>query len=227
MSAALAAASACTDFPGLRSGKFHPSPLVATRRIVVLGDSLSVSPNPRASFPAVLNLRLRDQRVPWEVTNAGVIGDTTEDGLRRLDPLLDDDVGIVILALGANDGLQGVPLATIEQNLATIVERVQAREMAVLLCGMETPPLRGLQYALGFHDIFPRLAARYNVPLVPFLLAGVALNPEMNGPDGIHPNAAGAERIADTVWPYLLPLLDQAMPSVASALRTRRAIRPS
>lgn len=215
--AALALVSACTEIAGPRPSKAGPA--VNTRRIVVLGDSLAVTPTPGRSFPAALNDRLRAEGFAWEITNAGVVGDTTADGLRRLDPLLDEDVGIVILALGANDGLQGLPLITIEQNLATMIERVQAQQIAVLLSGMETLPIHGIAYALEFRDIFPRLAARYGVPLVPFLLAGVALNPDMNGPDGIHPNAAGAQRIADTVWPYLLPLLTPATSSVPSLLR--------
>jgi acyl-CoA thioesterase-1 len=87
--------------------------------------------------------------------------------------------------------------------------------MRVLLCGMETPPSRGWQYTLDYHGLFPRLATRYDLPLVPFLLAGVALNPELNGPDEVHPNTAGAKRIAETVWPYLKPLLQVA--AVASS----------
>jgi acyl-CoA thioesterase-1 len=145
--------------------------------------------------------------LPWKIANAGVSGDTTSGGLTRLDPLLGDDVGVLVLALGANDGLRGVDLAIIERNLSTIIERVQARGIRVLLCGMETPPWRSWDYSVEFHRLFPRLAAKYDVPLVPFLLAGVALNPDLNGSDGIHPNAAGAQRIADTVWPYLEPLL--------------------
>jgi acyl-CoA thioesterase-1 len=177
------------------------------QQVVVLGDSLAVSPSRDQSFPAVLRARITSLDLPWTVTNAGVGGDTTTGGLRRVSALLTDDVGVLVVALGANDGLRGVAVSVIEENLSTIIERAQARNIAVLLCGMETPPLNGWKYWLAFHQLFPRVAAKYNVPLVPFLLAGVALDPDMNGNDGIHPNASGARRIADTVWPYLEPLV--------------------
>lgn len=177
------------------------------RRIVVLGDSLAVSPTKSNAFPALLQQRLDAAHPGWVVTNEGVGGDTTADGLRRLDAVLAADTSILILELGANDGLRGAPIATIEANLSTIIERARARGVRVLLCGMETPPLRGLDYTVEFHRLFPRLAARYQLPLVPFLLDGVALNPELNGSDGVHPNASGARRIAETVWPFLEPLV--------------------
>jgi acyl-CoA thioesterase-1 len=175
--------------------------------VVVLGDSLAVTPTMAESFPAVIQGRMTGAGLPWTVINAGTYGDTTADALRRYEPLLQDDVGVLVLELGANDGIDGIDVNTIERNLATIVEAAQVRGIAVVLCGMETPPLRGLAYALAFHEVFPRLARRYNVPLVPFLLTGVALVPAMNGPDGVHPNAAGARRVADNVWVYLEPLL--------------------
>jgi acyl-CoA thioesterase-1 len=136
-----------------------------------------------------------------------VSGDTTDDGLRRVEPLLANDVGVLVLELGANDGLRGMPTARVEDNLVGIVTLAAGRNIRVLLCGMETPPTHGLDYSIAFHLVFPSVAQRLSVPLVPFLLAGVALDPELNGPDGVHPNAEGAERIAGTVWPYLQPLL--------------------
>jgi len=193
----------------------------AIRRVVVLGDSLAVSPSIDQSFPAELQARIARRGLPWTVTNAGVSGDTTEDGLRRFEPLLADDVGVLVLELGANDGLRAVPVSTIEANLATIIESAGRRNIRVLLCGMETPPLHGLDYSLAFHNVFPRLAPRYGVPLVPFLLLGVVLAPDLNGDDGIHPNAAGAMRIADTVWPYLEPLLLQP---TATSVVVRRSL---
>ena len=187
------------------------------RQILVLGDSLAISPSRAQSFPAVLQARIDELRLPWTIVNAGVGGDTTSGGLRRVDALLGADVGVLILALGANDGLRGVDIARIESNLSGIIERAQARGVQVLLCGMETPPLQGWQYTLAFHRLFPRLAARYDVVLVPFLLEGVALDPELNGNDGIHPNAAGARRIAETVWPYLESVLGAGDRRVVSA----------
>lgn len=181
--------------------------ILQTGRIVVLGDSLSVTPSRSESFPSLLQQRIDEEDLRWTVVNAGVSGDTTAGGLRRFDNAVAGGADVLVLALGANDGLRGIPLSTVERNLATIIERAQARGTRVILCGMETPPLRGWDYTVGFHEIYPRLARRYSVPLVPFLLNGVALIPDMNGSDGIHPNAAGAARIADTVWPFVKPLL--------------------
>jgi acyl-CoA thioesterase I len=177
------------------------------RRIVVLGDSLAVSPSRAQGFPSVLQARLEARELRWTVRNESVSGDTTTGGLRRLDAALADSPDILIVALGANDGLRGVDVTVITRNLAEIVERAQARGVTVLLCGMETPPINGWNYTVAFHHIFPGLARKYAVPLVPFLLAGVALNPEMNRDDLIHPNAAGARQIADTIWPFLEPLV--------------------
>ena len=174
----------------------------------MLGDSLSVTPTRAESFPAVLQKRIDSVALPWTIVNAGVSGDTTAGGLRRFESAVSAGADVLVLALGANDGLRGVSLASVEQNLATMIQRAQTRGMRVLLCGMEAPPLNGWNYTIGFHEIFPRLAQQYSVPLVPFLLEGVALVREMNGPDGIHPNAAGATRIANTIWPYLERMLE-------------------
>jgi acyl-CoA thioesterase-1 len=205
---AVAIASACNGRPD-SAGPLDPSGVrpATAQRIVVLGDSLAVSPTREESFPSVLQSRIVEAGLGWTVTNAGISGDTTTGGLRRIEALLGDDVGVLVLALGANDGLRGVDLQTIEHNLATMIEKARARGIDVLLCGMETPPLHDWQYSIGFHNLFPKLAARYAIPLVPFLLSGVALNPQMNGNDGIHPNSAGARRIAETVWPFLQPLI--------------------
>ena len=199
------AAGACAS----RSQPTAPTEGTAARamRIVVLGDSLAVSPTRDESFPAVLQARLTAIGLNWTVTNAGIRGDTTTGGRRRADALLGPDVGVLLLALGANDGLGGVDVDTIEDNLSNIIERAQAERIRVLLCGMETPPLHSFNYAIDFHNLFRRVASKYGVPLVPFLLAGVVLDPDFNGSDGIHPNRAGAERIAETVWPYLEPLV--------------------
>ena len=204
----LVAVTACGSSPA--------SPSAATAdgntppRIVVLGDSLAVTPSMSESFPAQLQRRIDAARLPWRVTNAGITGDTTSGGAQRIDALLEPDVEVLVLALGANDGLDGVDVQTIERNLSAIVDAARRKDVDVLLCGMETPPTRGFSYTVAFHGIFPRVAQAYALPLVPFLLSGVALVPEMNGPDRVHPNAAGARRIADNVWLYLEPLLRQA-----------------
>ena len=183
------------------------APMPEVRRVVVLGDSLAVTPSLAQSFPAHLQARIERAGLPWTVVNAGVSGDTTTDAMRRYEPLLGPDVGVLVLALGANDGLDGVPAATIERNLSAIIEAAQTRNIRVLLCGMETPPFNGWNYTVAFHAVFPRVARTYNVAIVPFLLSGVALIPDMNGADGIHPNAAGARRIAENVWISLEPML--------------------
>jgi acyl-CoA thioesterase-1 len=200
----VAAAGGCSS---TSTSPVTPDEPANVRRVVVLGDSLAVSPSLADSFPAVLQSRIDMEQLPWTVTNAGRSGDTTTGGLQRLDPLIQPDVGVLVVALGANDGLRGVPLDTIEKNLATIIETAQRGSVEVLLCGMETPPTRGWAYTIEFHSVFPRLAARYNVALVPFLLEGVALAGDLNLPDGVHPNAAGARRIGETVWRYLGPIL--------------------
>jgi acyl-CoA thioesterase-1 len=197
---------------GLRAGDTRPSPPLREPggQIVVLADSLAVSPSRTENFVATLQRRLVDAGQPWTMVNAGVRGDTTANGLRRLERVLTPETRILIVELGANDGLRGVDTKTIERNLSEIIARAQARGIRVLLCGMMVPPRDGWRYAVAFFELFPRLASQYNVPLVPFILQGVALNPEMNGPDGIHPNKAGAERIADTVWPHLESLFEPA-----------------
>jgi acyl-CoA thioesterase-1 len=175
--------------------------------IVVLGDSLSVSPSSAESFPAVLQSKVAAVAPGSTVINAGVAGDTTLRGLRRFDAAIQGHPDVLVLELGANDGLTGVPIDTLEQNLSDMIERARAQGIQVLLCGMETPPLHGFDYSVDFHNVFSRLAGTYSLPLVPFLLDGVVLDPDLNLPDGIHPNAEGARRIADTVWRYLQPLL--------------------
>jgi acyl-CoA thioesterase-1 len=181
-------------------------------RSAVLGDSLAISPSRAEGFPAVLQARLNNLRLHWEVSNFGVRGDTTTGGLRRIDEVLGGNPDIVIVALGANDGLRGMPLDAMTRNLTAIIKRAQGRGAKVLLCGMETPPINGWNYSVGFHHVFPDLARQYGVPLVPFLLELVALNPEMNGDDLIHPNAAGARQIAQTIWPYLEPMITAFQP---------------
>ena len=142
--------------------------------------------------------------------------------LARLNTVLARRPQILILALGANDGLRGVPVERIHAQLAAIIERSQAASAQVLLAGMETPPLRGFDYSLAFRGIYPELARRFDVPLVPFLLAGVVANPDLNQPDLVHPNRDGARRIAENVWPYLVPLLSQATSTAEEKSRQSR-----
>jgi acyl-CoA thioesterase-1 len=185
-----------------------PSPQPQLRPIVAFGDSLTsgYGLDPERAYPAVLERMLRAAGLPFDVVNHGVSGDTTARALRRLDAALAEEPSILIVALGANDGVRGVPVPQVRANLEAIIEAAQRRNIQVLLCGMEAFPLYGWDYTVEFHRLFPALAEKYGVPLVPFLLDGVVANPEMLQPDFVHPNAAGASRMAQTVWMSLQPL---------------------
>ncbi len=180
-------------------------------RIVALGDSLTSGHRlPRANaYPAMLEAELQASGVPVTVINHGVNGDTTAGAVRRLDAALAERPHILIVALGANDGLRGVPVAQVRANLGKIIEGAQARGVAVLLVGMDALPLYGWEYTVDFHHVFPDLAARYGVPLVPFMLNGVFGNADLMSADGVHPNAAGARAIAANILPHLRPLVTQ------------------
>jgi acyl-CoA thioesterase-1 len=177
-------------------------------RIVALGDSLTSGHGlgRTHAYPAVLEASLREVGLPFAVVNHGVSGDTTAGGVRRVQAALAEKPQILIVALGANDGLRGVPVATVRRNLEQIIEAAQTRGVSVLLCGMDALPLYGWQYTMDFHNIYPELAKKYAVPLVPFLLTGVVANQTMLLPDMIHPNIAGAKAIASNIWPHLQPL---------------------
>jgi acyl-CoA thioesterase-1 len=181
----------------------------AERVIVTLGDSLTAGLGVAAdeAYPARLQQRLRREGYDYRVVNAGVSGDTTAGGLRRVDWALRAKPAIVIVALGANDGLRGQPVAALRDNLTRIVERLQAGGARVLLAGMRVPPNYGDAYAREFAAAFPAVARRTGVPLVPFLLDGVAAVDSLNQADGIHPNAQGHAVMADQLWPHLRPLL--------------------
>ena len=189
-------------------------PVAARPRIVAFGDSLTagLGVRPEEAYPARLQRRVEAAGLNYDVVNAGVSGDTSAGGLRRLDWALDGEVRVLILALGANDGLRGLPPDHLRRNLAQMIETAQARGIAVVLAGMEAPPNFGQAYVVEFRQIFPELAKRYHTPLVPFLLEGVAGFSSMNQSDGIHPNAEGATLVADTVWAVLRPVLEKTLP---------------
>lgn len=177
--------------------------------IVAFGDSLTSGPglNSSQTWPALVQRRINDEGFKYRIVNAGVSGDTSSEAVERVDAALVPETRIMILALGINDGLRGVPTTTVEKNLVTIVERTKARDIDVLLCGMEAPPLRGLSYSIEFHRVFTRIADRYQLPLVPFFLLGVVGNSNLTLSDRVHPNAAGHKVIADAIWQYLRPML--------------------
>jgi acyl-CoA thioesterase I len=183
--------------------------------IVVLGDSLTSGRGiaKADAYPAVLQRRLEDGGYHYRVVNAGVSGDTTTRALRRYRDALDGSVKILIVALGANDGLRGVPIEQLKSNLSEIIEEAQRRGIAVVLVGMDALPLRGWAYSVEFHRAYEELAARHRVPLVPFVLMNVMTNASLMQNDRAHPNEAGARAIADFIWPYLEPLLKKDEPA--------------
>jgi acyl-CoA thioesterase-1 len=178
-------------------------------RIVALGDSLTSGHGlgAEAAFPAILQRRIDAEGYDYTVVNAGVSRDTSTQAVQRLDRALEGDVRILIVALGANDGLRGVPVAQLTKNLTAILEAAKARRIAVVLCGMEALPLYGWDYARAFHDAYVQLAQTYRISLVPFIMMNLLGNPSLMLPDRMHPNANGARAIADILWPYLQPLL--------------------
>jgi acyl-CoA thioesterase-1 len=181
-------------------------------RIVALGDSLTAGLGlaQDEAYPALLQKRLDAAGLPYQVVNAGVSGDTSAGGLSRLDWALDGDVRILIVALGGNDALRGLPAEELRRNLTTIIERAQARQIDVVLAGMEAPPNFGRAYIAAFHQVYPDLARQYHVAFVPFLLQNVAGIESLNQRDGIHPTADGARLVADNIWKVLKPMLKGA-----------------
>jgi acyl-CoA thioesterase-1 len=177
--------------------------------VVILGDSLTAGLGlpPDEAYPALIQKRLDKEGLKYEVVNAGVSGDTSAGGLARLEWALEGDVRVLIVALGGNDGLRGLPAEELKGNLSRIIERAQTQHIQVILAGMEAPPNFGQSYIVSFHQIYPELAKEYKVSLVPFLLQGVAGIETLNQRDGIHPTAEGARIVADNIWPVLRPML--------------------
>ena len=160
------------------------------------------------AYPALLQQRIDESGLDYEVVNAGVSGDTSAGGLARLEWALQGDVRILVVALGGNDALRALPPEELKRNLAEIIERARARGIDVVLAGMEAPPNFGRDYIVSFHKVYPALAKEYHVAFVPFLLQGVAGNDALNQRDGIHPTAAGARIVAANVWTALKPLAE-------------------
>jgi len=179
-------------------------------RIVALGDSLTSGKGigTDRAYPALIQQRLDAAGLDYLVVNAGVAGDTSTRAVRRFERALEGDVRVLVIALGANDGLRGVPVEELKSNLSRIIEAAQTRGITVLLCAMEALPIYGWDYTVSFHNAYRELADRYSVKLVPFILRNVIGNPALMQPDRAHPNAAGARAIADNIWPYLEDVLD-------------------
>jgi acyl-CoA thioesterase-1 len=213
--AALFALAACDD---ARPGPAEAGPAdaglaadpVRAPLVVFLGDSLTAGSglSEDEAFPAVIGERARAEGRPLRVVNAGVSGDTSAGGLARLAWLLAQEPAVVVVALGGNDGLRGLPVEALERNLTAIVAKARESGATVLLAGMRMPPNYG-DYARAFEEVYPRVAKALDVPLVPFLLEGVGGVSALNQADGIHPNAKGQQQLAATVWERLERLLPE------------------
>ena len=183
----------------------------ARQRVVILGDSLTAGYGVESAqnYPARLQEKIDRAGLPFEVVNAGISGDTTAGGLRRIDWVLGKGAAVLVVALGGNDGLRGLAPAQTAQNLAAILQRARQRlpDVSLVLVAMKMPLSMGADFARAFEEIFPEVAARNRAVLGPFLLEGVAGNPELNQADLIHPNARGQEKIADNLWASLHEVL--------------------
>jgi acyl-CoA thioesterase-1 len=214
----LAAACGSTDAPRTEAAagttaltEAAPERAAARRRIVFLGDSLTAGLGlPREeAVPSLIQDRLEDGGYAYEAINAGVSGDTSAGGLSRLDWSLEGDVDVLVIELGANDGLRGLPVSQLKRNLDEVITRAKARGITVILTGMEAPPNYGPAYTMEFRNAYRELADHHKVVFVPFYLEGVAGIPSLNNADGIHPNAEGSRIIAGTIWAALEPVLDR------------------
>jgi acyl-CoA thioesterase-1 len=180
-------------------------------RILMLGTSLTQGYGlpPGAEIPALLQAKLKAAGIDAQMVNAGVSGDTSADGLSRLDWSLADHPDAAIVELGSNDALRGILPAQTEKNLSGILAKLKAQHIPTLLLGMKAPRNLGPEYGHAFDSIYPQLAKRYGAMLYPFVLDGVALNPKLNQSDGMHPNTAGAKIIADRIFPDVKALIAQ------------------
>ena len=182
-----------------------------TRSIVILGDSLSAAYGMEVSeaWPELLQQRLNEHGHAYRIFNSSITGDTTQGGLARLPRLLEKhQPAIVILELGGNDGLRGLPIQVTRDNLGSMIEKSQSAGARVILAEMRIPPNYGRTYTEKFHSLYGELATRYEARLLPFLLQDIALQPGMMQTDGIHPTAAAQPLILDAVWQVLEPMLE-------------------
>ncbi len=181
------------------------------KTIVFLGDSLSAGSGvqPKEAFPALVGEKIHERGLSYEVVNAGVGGDTTAGGLRRLDWLLQRKVDLLVLELGGNDGLRGLPVSNIKANLQAMIGKAKAKypDVQIVVAGMQMPPNVGAKYAEEFRQAFFDVAKENNATMIPFLLEGVGGLREYNQPDLIHPNPTGHKLVADVVWKTIEPLL--------------------
>ncbi len=181
--------------------------------ILFFGNSLTAGMglDPNEAFPALIQEKIDSLQLPYKVVNAGLSGETTASGKNRLGWVLNADIEVFVLELGANDGLRGISLEETRGNLQEIIDVVQQKNpnTTIILAGMQIPPNMGQDYTSEFKDIFPDLATKNNVGLIPFLLKDVAGNPELNQPDGIHPTAEGQKIIANNIWPIIAEIINE------------------
>lgn len=182
------------------------------RKVVFFGNSLTAAYglDPGEGFPAIIQGKLEEAGHNYEVVNAGLSGETSAGGNERVDWILQQVVDIFVLELGGNDGLRGIDPESTYRNLQSIIDKVQAKapETRIILAGMEAPPNMGTDYTNAFRNVYTRLAEENDLPLIPFLLEGVGGIPELNLPDGIHPNIEGQKIVADNVWKILRPVVE-------------------
>jgi acyl-CoA thioesterase-1 len=188
-----------------------PAAAPAPRIILFMGDSITAGfgLDPSQAFPALIQKKIDERRWNFQVVNAGQSGDTTAGGLGRLDWLLKNRIEVLVLELGGNDGLRGLPVETTRTNLQAIIERTKHKypEVKIILAGMKVPPNMGGDYGRRFEALFADLAKKNNAPLIPFILEGVGGVRDLNLADGIHPTAKGQEIVAANVWKVLEPVL--------------------
>lgn len=184
----------------------------ARKTIVILGDSIAAGYGVEASeaFPGLLQQRIDEKKLPYEIVNAGVSGDTTASGARRMPWLLKRKMDVLVIELGGNDGLRGITPTETQSNLEKIIDLAREKnpDVQIILAGMQMPQNMGAEYTEKFRKIFPKIAKEKKTRLIPFLLEGVGGKADLNQPDRIHPNPKGHKIVADNVWAVLEPLLD-------------------
>ncbi len=212
--------NACTNMLLQRAMQKAPGAATQTttsvenpRVVAFLGDSLTAGPglSMKETFPAVIQQKIGGRQLPWIVQNSGVSGDTTTLALSRLNWALKSKPKVLVVALGSNDGLRGLAIDEMERNLRSIVTRAQGQMIKVVLVGQQLPFNFPDDYRTRFAAVFPRVAREHRIPLIPFMLEGVALDERFVLEDGIHPNAEGARKIAENIWPVLSTVLKQSI----------------
>lgn len=195
----------------LYSAQISVAQETGTKTVLFMGNSLTAGYGlePSQSFTALIQVKITKEGMNFKVVTAGLSGETTSSGLRRIDWFLKQKVDVLVIELGGNDGLRGIALSLTKQNLQDIIDkaRKQYPKIRIILAGMEVPPNMGEVYTAEFRKMYPELSKKNNVTLIPFLLEGVGDRPELNQRDGIHPTAEGHVIVAETVWKFLKPVL--------------------